>query len=132
MNNEMAQFRTLFLQEARECLASIEAALAALKADPKASAPAAEAQRLFHTIKGNSATMGFEKPHDLARLLEEGFEAARAIGPIDGPLLALAGEGVGVLRALMKALEAGSDDAIDVLPLAARLRGRAAHPANRG
>ncbi len=109
----------LFLEGAREQLEAIEPALAALsRGQGEQAAPAL--RRAWHSLKGMSATMGYEGLAGLAHAAEELF---RRPLPADLPptLLTTLGEAYEGLARSVSALERGEAPP-DLAPLEARVR----------
>lgn len=77
MSLDMSQFYQVFFEETEEHLASIEAIL--LRIDPQHPAPEeiAEIFRAAHSIKGSSATFGFEDMAGVTHLMEDLLDRVR-------------------------------------------------------
>lgn len=67
---DMSKFRDLYCAEADECLGRIEQALLSLEANLSERSFVQEIFRNIHTLKGNSATMGYESVTELAHGME--------------------------------------------------------------
>ena len=88
---DTSRYRALFVDEARRIVSQTDAVLA----KPIQDADSQTLMRLFHTLKGMSATMGFEAMTLLAHVLEDVFEAVRQHRvPGDAPALQLARDGL--------------------------------------
>jgi two-component system, chemotaxis family, sensor kinase CheA len=112
-----------FVAEAREHVQQLGLAVVRIEADPEDRASAEEVFRLAHTLKGMSATMGFDAIATLTHAMEDVFERLRQRA--DG----LSREVVDVLSACLDALEdaveriaAGGEELLDPAPLVARLQ----------
>lgn len=109
----------LFQQEAQAGLDLLAATLDGDRSDPQA---AATLFRVFHTLRGSAAMNGLDAIADLAGAFESRLEPLRgALQPLDADSLALAGQGLPLLRRLLASeglADAGLDAAI------AELRGR--------
>lgn len=109
----------LFLEEAYEQLQIMEETLIALEEDPDNTALIQEVFRAAHTLKGGSATAGFDNiarlTHSMESLLELVRQGVRAMGPeIADPLL----QGVDVVRQALDAIARDGDgEAVDVSAL---------------
>ncbi|MBN1793029.1 chemotaxis protein CheA [Candidatus Woesearchaeota archaeon] len=68
---DMSQYKQEFLSEAREHLEQINEGLLALEKDPSDSENINKVFRSFHTLKGNSGAMGYQKFAELAHVLED-------------------------------------------------------------
>lgn len=117
-----------FFEEADELLEAYESSLLALEAAPADREAVGAAFRAAHTLKGNSAMLGFERIAEVTHALEDLLVrlrdggAAPDRGAID--LLLRAGD---ALRALLAAARAGEAAAPpDLEPLLAALAARAA------
>ena len=74
---QLSQYRELYFSEAREKLASIAAALRKLERAPGEQAAFEAAFRATHTLKGMSATMGYDELTVFAHAFEDLLESAR-------------------------------------------------------
>jgi two-component system, chemotaxis family, sensor kinase CheA len=79
LSNEQTidKFKQAFLEEAREILVELEAALLALNENPEDSDLVGRAFRALHTIKGSGAMFGFDKLAAFAHNLENAFDEVR-------------------------------------------------------
>jgi len=68
------ELKEIFQQEAREALVALDGLLAALAADPTSRALAGHIERIFHTLKGASATVGLVEVSELAKELQVRME----------------------------------------------------------
>jgi two-component system, chemotaxis family, sensor kinase CheA len=74
---DLSRYADLFLQESREHLSAINHLLLELERDPTASEPLSAIFRAVHTMKGMSATMGYEAVASLSHELETVLDAVR-------------------------------------------------------
>lgn len=74
---EVADYRDLFFSEAHEQLSSIGAAIRKLDRDPGDRAAFQEALRASHTLKGMSATMGYDEITVFVHAFEDLLESSR-------------------------------------------------------
>jgi two-component system chemotaxis sensor kinase CheA len=112
-----------FVAEAREHLQELGLAVVRIEADPEDHASAEQVFRVAHTLKGMSATMGFDAIATLTHAMEDVLELLRQRAH------GLSREAVDVLSACLDALEdaveriaGGSEEGLDAAPLVARLQ----------
>lgn len=74
---DTAQYTSLYLQEMRDNLATLGQILIELEKQPGNRAFLAEVMRLWHSCKGMSSTMGFEKTAAFCHSLEDLFDSAQ-------------------------------------------------------
>ncbi len=113
-----------FLGEASEGLSTMEETLVELEASPSDPEALQRVFRVAHTIKGNSASLGFACVADFTHVLEDVLGRLRSrAAPVTPPLVTLLLEAVDVLRRIIPAATAG-EDAMDpaALALLERLR----------
>jgi two-component system chemotaxis sensor kinase CheA len=118
------EYTQMFLAESREYLEQLNLAVVRVEEHPDDRATVDEIFRIAHSIKGMSATMGFQGMAALAHEMEDVFELLRK--RTDG----LSREAVDVLLECLDALsvaldgiEADGNERIDPEPLVARLQG---------
>ena len=123
MNIDMRRFHATFFEESREGLEAMESGLLALEQGSRDSELVNSIFRAAHSIKGGSATFGFDNvaalTHVLETLLDELRSGVRAVSPpaIDAMLAS-----VDVLRALLAEAEHGHPaDAAAVAAIHAQL-----------
>ncbi|HLM53059.1 MAG TPA: chemotaxis protein CheA [Pseudoxanthomonas sp.] len=108
MNMDMQRFHATFFEESREGLAAMESGLLALEQGSRDPELINSIFRAAHSIKGGSATFGFDAvaglTHVLETLLDELRSGARAVGAAS--IDAMLGS-VDVLRALLAEAEHG-------------------------
>ncbi|HEV8358456.1 MAG TPA: chemotaxis protein CheA [Gemmatimonadales bacterium] len=102
---DLARYTALFLSDSRDHLQRCNELLLAWEQAPDGPAPVAELFRALHSIKGASATMGFESTVELAHAAEQVLAAIR-----DGALL----PSREVLDGLFRAVD-GLGDAVDAV-----------------
>lgn len=101
-------FLAEFVDEARECIASAEAALLALERAPRHAEASQAALRAFHSLKGTAGFLGLTRIVELAHETESLLDAAMGDGNALGAgAAALALEAVDVLGGLVRGVEAG-------------------------
>lgn len=70
---DLATYKNLYLQTARDHLINLRKNLALLGADPANNQEIYEVFRLFHSLKSQNFFMGFEKTAQLCKALEHYF-----------------------------------------------------------
>jgi chemotaxis protein histidine kinase CheA len=102
---DLAKYRAIFVEDAGEHLAEISRALLALEKQP-ASAPEIDAIfRMAHSIKGMSASLGYDSISEIAHRLEDRMQAHRGAGCVRGAEeLSLLFRGVQALEAMVAAV----------------------------
>jgi two-component system chemotaxis sensor kinase CheA len=120
---DQSAYLPAFLAEAREHLQELGLAVVRIESAPDDRETAERIFRIAHTLKGMSATMGFEAIATLTHAMEDVFELLRQ--RTDG----LSHEAVDVLSACLDALEAAVDgiavdgeERLDPAPLVAGLQ----------
>lgn len=110
MNLDPSRYADLFRTESREQLAVINRALLSLESGIDASEPVDEIFRAVHTVKGMSATMGYqaiaEFSHEIESLLDRVRRGEQLLAP----------ELMDALFAAADALEAGIEGAMEGAP----------------
>jgi two-component system, chemotaxis family, sensor kinase CheA len=84
---ELNEYKEVFLTEAREYLSTLNNALVALERDPTQIEAIREIFRAAHTLKGMSATMGYEPMARLTHQMETVLEPVRSGAKTLPPLL---------------------------------------------
>ena len=77
---DTSEYLGLFLDESRESLQALNASLLDLERDPSGAEPLTVIFRVAHSLKGMSATMGFEAMARLTHRMEEVLAAMRDDG----------------------------------------------------
>ncbi|WP_217915212.1 chemotaxis protein CheA [Miltoncostaea marina] len=127
---DTSEYLGLFLDESRESLQALNASLLDLERDPAGRGPLTEIFRVAHSLKGMSATMGFEAMARLTHRMEEELAAMRDGGAAVTPavtdvLLAC----LDLLGEMVDRIEAGDPEEVDAAPVIARLDAVAGPPA---
>jgi len=100
----------IFIAEAEERLASMEECLVALEVRPHDSELLGELFRAAHTLKGNSASLGFTAVADLLHVLEDLLDRVRhGAVALDRRLVTLLLESVDLLRDRVARVVAGDE-----------------------
>ena len=108
MGAQLDEFKTLFIEEGEQNMAVLQKSLAALRG--AATAPdAVLAQRAAHTIRGMSASMGYDGIRDLSKGIEGLFVTWGKGGKLPPPdALAIVEETSAALSAMFAAVKAGA------------------------
>jgi two-component system, chemotaxis family, sensor kinase CheA len=121
---DTSQYLQMFLAECREHLQELNLAVVRIEEQPDDRATVDEIFRIAHSLKGMSATMGFEGMAALTHEMEDVFELLRQ------RTTGLGREAVDVLLECLDALSAATDaieadgaERLEPAPLAERLRG---------
>jgi two-component system chemotaxis sensor kinase CheA len=118
-----AQYMPMFLAEGREHLQQLNLAVVRLEENPHDRDTVDEIFRIAHSIKGMSATMGFDAIAALTHEMEDVFELLRrreeaiAHDAVDVVLLCL-----DALACALEEIEASGADSLDPGPLTEKLR----------
>ncbi len=124
---DSAQYAELFLTESREHVSAINHSLLELERGAGGDQPVDAIFRAVHTIKGMSATMGYDPvaslSHEMETLLDRVRRGERAV---DEPLMELLFQAADLLEAAIEGAVSGEGPATDVAPLAALLRAASA------
>jgi len=96
---DRSEYIDIFLDESREALQSLNTSTLALERDPSDAGALAEVFRVAHTLKGMSATMGFQSMAQLTHRMEDVLTLVK-----DGAI-GVSGETTDVLLQCLDALE---------------------------
>jgi two-component system chemotaxis sensor kinase CheA len=120
---DLTRYADLFLAESREHLSAINHLLLELERSPTAPEPLSAIFRAVHTVKGMSATMGYEAvatlTHELETVLDGVRRGERKITPTVMDALF---EAADVLETAVEQAVRGQDAATDAAPVIERLR----------
>ncbi|NNV05001.1 chemotaxis protein CheA [Geobacillus sp. C56-T2] len=120
---DMSQYLDLFIDESKEHLQTINERLLELEKSPDDAAIVNEIFRAAHTLKGMSATMGFEDLANLTHQMENVLDGLRnrrfSVTP---ELLDVIFEAVDHLEAMIVSIATGGDGKRDVSETVSRLR----------
>ena len=120
---DLARYADLFLTESREHLSAINHLLLELERAPTAPEPLSAIFRAVHTVKGMSATMGYEAVATLTHELETVLDGVRRGERILTPTVMDAlFEAADVLETAVEQAVRGQDAAVDAAPVIERLR----------
>ncbi len=120
----MENYREVFLEEARENINNLNSALIQLEKDIRDLTPVNELFRFAHTLKGMSATMGYDKMAAFTHLMEELLDNLRS-GQIkaDTNVMNILFKSVDVLEEFTEAIAAsGTDDSLNAKKTAENLK----------
>src|SRR5690606_36456315 len=119
----MNQYLEVFLDEGREHLQSINQNLLRLENNPNDMSIINEIFRSAHTIKGMSATMGFEDMANLTHQMENVLDALRNEEiAYSGDILDLLFEALDYLETMLDSIVQGGDGSADVTGIIHKLQ----------
>lgn len=120
---EMAQYLSVFMDECQEHLHTLNMSLLALESDPEDTSLLEAIFRAAHTLKGASATMGFNKMANITHAMEDVLSKLRtgeiAITP---EIVNLLFECFDLLDALAQGIAIGHEEDIETEGLLGQLR----------
>lgn len=121
---DMSQYLGAFLDEAGDNLQRLDDLLLVLEKDTTNMEVINEIFRSAHTLKGMSATMGFEKMAGLTHALEDRLDSARkGVHHLDDADMNLMFSSLDSMQSMVDSIRAGGNDAhIDVSELVGSLR----------
>ena len=123
---DLTRYADLFLTESREHLSAVNHLLLELERDPTAAEPLSAIFRAVHTVKGMSATMGYDAvaalTHEMETVLDAVRRGERAITP---PMMDALFEAADVLEVAVEQAVRGKDTSAETGPVIERLRGQA-------
>jgi len=124
---DTSEYLGLFLDESRESLQTLNASLLELERDPADTASLAVIFRVAHSLKGMSATMGFEAMARLTHRMEEVLAAMRDGGaPVSAAITDALFACLDTLQEMVDRVAAGDRREVDASALIDRLAGTAA------
>ena len=120
---DLTRYADLFLTESREHLSAINHLLLELERDPTAAEPLSAIFRAVHTVKGMSATMGYEAVAALSHELETVLDAIRrGERKITPTIMDVLFEAADVLETGVEQAVRGQDATQETAPVIERLR----------
>ena len=116
-------YRELFLSESQEYLSNISNCLVKLEENPSDKASINEIFRCVHTLKGMSATMGFDKLSHLAHEMEDLLDELRNMRKkMTSETIDALFQGVDMLEQLFDEIKANKASTIDIAPVLKNLK----------
>lgn len=130
---DTSQYLSMFLEEAKDHLQAINEHLLNLESDPTNISIVQEIFRSAHTLKGMSASMGFEDLAALTHEMENVLDMVRnGLKTIDDHVMDVIFQSVDALEQMVGSIEEGGDGKLDVTAIVHRLeaivKGEAAAP----
>jgi len=100
----MSKYRAVFLEEASEHLEEMSRGLLELERNPSRAEALDLVFRMAHSIKGMSASLGYDALSEIAHRLEDRMQAARSAGRAADGDLALLFKGLAAMEAMVAAV----------------------------
>jgi two-component system chemotaxis sensor kinase CheA len=126
---DVSQYLPMFLAEAREHLQELNLAVVRVEEAPDDRETVDEIFRIAHSLKGMSATMGFERMAALTHKMEDVFELLRQRrGGLDRAAIDVLLECLDALEAGVSGIEADGAESLDSEPLIERLKSLVREP----
>jgi two-component system chemotaxis sensor kinase CheA len=124
---DLSKYADLFLTESREYLSAMNQHLLELEREPGAEEPVRAIFRAVHTVKGMSATMGYQAVAELAHELESVLDRVRrGEQTVTSELMDALFESADALEAAVELSAKGEGEQLDVSVLVGRLRAMSA------
>ena len=121
---DTSQYLPMFLAECREHLQELNLAVVRIEEQPDDRATVDEIFRIAHTLKGMSATMGFEGMAALTHQMEDVFELLRQrTGGLARETVDVLLECLDALSGATDAIESDGAESLEPAPLIERLKG---------
>lgn len=118
---DMSQFRELFLGEAEDLLSKMERGLVTLEQNPKDAEVMREFFRYAHTLKGNAATMDFQRITELAHGVEDRLEPISHGGTASHDVISALLACLDALRVLLREIKENTTLNVDIAGCLAKL-----------
>jgi len=119
---DLSQFKDVFVSESKEHLVALNAALIELEKKPSNKDVLNDIFRVAHTLKGMSATMGYDKITHLAHQMEDVLDKLRkGEAQAKGNIVDVIFECFDKLENLIEEIETGTEAKVDIDGLVARL-----------
>ncbi len=120
---DLSKYADLFLSESREYLSAMNQHLLELEREPGAEEPVRAIFRAVHTVKGMSATMGYQAVADLAHELESVLDRVRrGEQRVTSALMDALFESADALEMAVERSAKGEGEELDLSALVERLR----------
>jgi two-component system, chemotaxis family, sensor kinase CheA len=121
---DLSEYLPMFLAECREHTQELNLAIVRLEESPGATDVIDEIFRVAHTLKGMSATMGFEGMAALTHQMEDVFELLRKRSSgVSRDAIDVLLECLDALERAIDSIDAGAGEQLDPEPLIAQLKG---------
>ena len=121
---DTSQYLPMFLAECREHLQELNLAVVRIEEQPEDGATVDEIFRIAHSLKGMSATMGFEGMAALTHQMEDVFELLRQrSGGLARETVDVLLECLDALEGAIDAIEADGAESLEPAALVERLKG---------
>jgi two-component system, chemotaxis family, sensor kinase CheA len=121
---DLSEYLPMFLAECREHTQELNLAVVRLEEVPDEPGTVDEIFRVAHTLKGMSATMGFEGMAALTHQMEDVFELLRQrTGGLEREAIDVLLECLDALERAIDSIDAGDGEQLDPKPLIERLQG---------
>lgn len=121
---DINEYLPMFLAESREHLQELNLAVVRVEEVPDDASTIGDIFRIAHSLKGMSATMGFERIAALTHAMEDLFEVLRVRrGGLDREAIDVLLECLDALSATFEAIDTEGVETLDEAPLVARLEG---------
>jgi two-component system chemotaxis sensor kinase CheA len=119
---DTSQYLSMFMDESKEHLQAINANLLQLEDNPEDISLVQEVFRSAHTLKGMSASMGFEDIASLTHEMENVLDMVRnGQMRINGTIMDVIFESVDALERMVQSIEDGGDGKLDVSRIVKKL-----------
>jgi two-component system chemotaxis sensor kinase CheA len=119
---DINEYLPMFLAESREHLQELNLAVVRVEEVPDDASTIGDIFRIAHSLKGMSATMGFERIAALTHAMEDLFEVLRVRrGGLDREAIDVLLECLDALSATFEAIDTEGVETLDEAPLVARL-----------
>lgn len=119
---DLSQFKEVFISEAKEHLVALNSALVELEKNPSNKDVLNKIFRVAHTLKGMSATMGYDKITSLTHSMEDILDKLRkGSAEAKGNIVDVIFECFDKLDSLIEDIETGAESKVDVDDLIKRL-----------
>ncbi len=120
---DLNEYLPMFLAESREHLQELNLAVVRVEEDPDDSETVGEIFRIAHSLKGMSATMGFERIAALTHAMEDVFELLRQRrGGLEREAVDVLFECLDALSDAFEAIDTEGVERLDEAPLVERLK----------
>ncbi len=113
MAMDMSQYLGVFVEESKENIQSLNDSILELESNPESKNAIDEIFRLMHTLKGTSATMGFQRMSKLSHILESKLDDVRSgKAKVTETLIDELLAGLDKINSAVVEIEKGGDDSL--------------------